>query len=268
MDVSNDIMDYVRNDTADFILALFSISNTLFSKANHLEKQWSGLVQSPPHISVWETGISVDVLRYVGAKSVRLPEGFVSFHNLNIYFQIFRPLRRISKIRRSEWQPPPKSVKLFYPSSLPTYHLPPIHSRLNSDWYGAAHSYATCKQGETLHTRCSCVTAKLGAVFLVSSGQLGLFQNAHQPQIPSLSFYSCQHVCMCECVYVCVCVYVCIYMHVRVAHASTHNKIVFGQSTGKILFFNCWNVALYCRFLTRKLLFDIKYVQSVDVMTF
>lgn len=48
-------------------------------QANHLEKQWAGLVQAPPCITTWDTGVSGDVLKFVGAKSVAVPENFVSF---------------------------------------------------------------------------------------------------------------------------------------------------------------------------------------------
>lgn len=45
-------------------------------KAAHLEKQWSGLLQAPSSIEVWDTGVDIASLKYLGAKSVTLPDDF------------------------------------------------------------------------------------------------------------------------------------------------------------------------------------------------
>ncbi|XP_071800506.1 2-oxoadipate dehydrogenase complex component E1-like [Asterias amurensis] len=47
-----------------------------------LQQQWSGCVQAPAHITSWDTGVDVDVLRFVAAKSVTLPEDFTPHHHL------------------------------------------------------------------------------------------------------------------------------------------------------------------------------------------
>ncbi|KAL4237502.1 putative 2-oxoglutarate dehydrogenase E1 component DHKTD1 [Mactra antiquata] len=41
-----------------------------------LQRQWSGYRQSPGEVTVWDTGVNTDVLKYIGAKSVTLPEDF------------------------------------------------------------------------------------------------------------------------------------------------------------------------------------------------
>lgn len=60
----------------NFVLISLSID---FPQANHLERQWAGLVQSPPHVTHWDTGLSVDLLKFVGAQSVNVPSDLVSF---------------------------------------------------------------------------------------------------------------------------------------------------------------------------------------------
>lgn len=47
-------------------------------QAPHLEKQWEGLVQAPSSLQVWDTGMDARILQYLGAKSVGVPENFVS----------------------------------------------------------------------------------------------------------------------------------------------------------------------------------------------
>lgn len=44
-----------------------------------MRKQWSGLVQASSAITVWDTGIKEDILKFIGGRSVLLPKGFVSF---------------------------------------------------------------------------------------------------------------------------------------------------------------------------------------------
>ena len=47
--------------------------------ANHLEHHWSGYQQaSTQSRTAWDTGVNVDVLKYIGAKSVTVPDKFVS----------------------------------------------------------------------------------------------------------------------------------------------------------------------------------------------
>ena len=55
-------------------LALLS----LLLQANHLEKQWSALQMSTKNITTWDTGVPIDILKFVGAQSVSLSEGFVN----------------------------------------------------------------------------------------------------------------------------------------------------------------------------------------------
>ena len=40
--------------------------------------KWSGIRQARSSVSRWETGAPLDLLKYVGAKSVARPDNFVS----------------------------------------------------------------------------------------------------------------------------------------------------------------------------------------------
>ncbi|KHJ92548.1 dehydrogenase E1 component [Oesophagostomum dentatum] len=44
--------------------------------ANHLEGNWKGFIQAPAETQKWDTGCDVNLLKYVGAASVKVPEGF------------------------------------------------------------------------------------------------------------------------------------------------------------------------------------------------
>ena len=53
-------------------------SINFLSQANHCMRQWVGMVQAPANIASWDTGMPVDVLKFVGAKSVTVPDDLVS----------------------------------------------------------------------------------------------------------------------------------------------------------------------------------------------
>merc|ERR1719458_1568693 len=43
---------------------------------NNLKGQWSGMREPQPIVTDWDTGLSSDVLKFVGARSVKAPEDF------------------------------------------------------------------------------------------------------------------------------------------------------------------------------------------------
>ena len=47
-------------------------------KKRWLNGKWSSMIQPRSSITHWDTGVSEDLLRYVGAKSVEFPKDFVS----------------------------------------------------------------------------------------------------------------------------------------------------------------------------------------------
>ncbi|XP_027694552.1 probable 2-oxoglutarate dehydrogenase E1 component DHKTD1, mitochondrial isoform X1 [Vombatus ursinus] len=69
---------------------------TLYSPpATHLQAHWRGLVESSARITIWDTGVPIDLLRFVGGKSVEVPEELqMHSHLLKTYVQ-----SRIEKIK-------------------------------------------------------------------------------------------------------------------------------------------------------------------------
>ncbi|KAK8735275.1 hypothetical protein OTU49_005597 [Cherax quadricarinatus] len=64
------------SDHMAFLAEQFKLVDSHVPKATQLEKQWSGLVHAPGAIEVWDTGVDIASLKYLGAKSVYVPEGF------------------------------------------------------------------------------------------------------------------------------------------------------------------------------------------------
>lgn len=46
---------------------------------SYFNNQWKGFVQAPSELTIWDTGVSWDLLSYIGRKSVYHPEDFVIF---------------------------------------------------------------------------------------------------------------------------------------------------------------------------------------------
>ena len=42
-----------------------------------MERQWSGLIQATDNRTQWNTGLNADLLKYIGVKSVAVPDGFL-----------------------------------------------------------------------------------------------------------------------------------------------------------------------------------------------
>ncbi|KAK7071265.1 putative 2-oxoglutarate dehydrogenase E1 component DHKTD1, mitochondrial [Halocaridina rubra] len=69
----------VRKVSADYTSYLtdqFKLVDSYIPKAPHLEKQWAGLKQAPKAVEVWDTGVDTSLLKFLGAKSVELPQDF------------------------------------------------------------------------------------------------------------------------------------------------------------------------------------------------
>lgn len=57
--------------------------------ATNLQAHWQGLVQPPACISTWDTGVPLDLLRFIGGKSVEVPEELqMHSHLLKMYVQV------------------------------------------------------------------------------------------------------------------------------------------------------------------------------------
>lgn len=57
--------------------------------ATHLQAHWQGLVQPEARISTWNTGVPLDLLRFIGGKSVEVPEELqMHSHLLKMYVQV------------------------------------------------------------------------------------------------------------------------------------------------------------------------------------
>ncbi|XP_059162546.1 2-oxoadipate dehydrogenase complex component E1-like [Physella acuta] len=72
------------------------------TKPFHLQGHWSSLVQASDNITVWDTGVNADVLKFVGAKSVAVPED-LNVHPTIKKTHIDRRLQRLTEGVDLDW---------------------------------------------------------------------------------------------------------------------------------------------------------------------
>ncbi|KAK3878448.1 hypothetical protein Pcinc_016908 [Petrolisthes cinctipes] len=89
-------------DYTTYLASQFSLVDSCVPKAPHLEKQWAGLVQAPGNVEVWDTGVDVTTLKYVGAKSVQIPQDFNVHKHLKKIFVDVR-LQKLTEGRGLDW---------------------------------------------------------------------------------------------------------------------------------------------------------------------
>ena len=68
----------VISDHSSFITEQFKQVDSFKPERVNLKGTWSGFKEAPNSVTYWDTGVPIDVLRYIGAKSVDFPEDFVS----------------------------------------------------------------------------------------------------------------------------------------------------------------------------------------------
>ncbi|CAD6186781.1 unnamed protein product [Caenorhabditis auriculariae] len=76
-----DIKKDLDKQTEELNVTLKSVDKSQ-PEVTHLQGNWKGFVQAPSSVERWDTGVDVDLLRFVGAASVHFPDNFDSHKHL------------------------------------------------------------------------------------------------------------------------------------------------------------------------------------------
>ncbi|CAD5223930.1 unnamed protein product [Bursaphelenchus okinawaensis] len=71
-------------------------------KADHLKGYWSGYQQAPKAVTVYPTGLDTDLLRYIGKKSVTIPDEF-NVHPHILKTHVNARIQRLEKGENIDW---------------------------------------------------------------------------------------------------------------------------------------------------------------------
>ena len=66
----------ILNDHNNLLNDHFKKVDTYEPKRENLQKQWNVMIQPGDSLTTWDTGLPLDVLKYVGSRSVQVPEDF------------------------------------------------------------------------------------------------------------------------------------------------------------------------------------------------
>lgn len=77
----------ICKDQFDYFAAEMQIAESFVPEESYFQKQWEGFVQAPSDITIWDTGVSWDLLSFIGRSSVHYPANFVSCSFLRSSFK-------------------------------------------------------------------------------------------------------------------------------------------------------------------------------------
>ncbi|KAG8230982.1 hypothetical protein J437_LFUL003940 [Ladona fulva] len=73
-----------------------------FKPSERCKKQWAGEMQAPAHVTKWDTGVNLDLLRYLGAKSVEFPPDF-NIHPHLLKTHVKSRMEKVSQGTNIDW---------------------------------------------------------------------------------------------------------------------------------------------------------------------
>ncbi|PAV69017.1 hypothetical protein WR25_13925 isoform B [Diploscapter pachys] len=88
----------LKDDHTGKLLEAYRAVDGTPPKVNHLNGYWKGIVQAPSEVQTWDTGVDLELLRYVGAQTVKVPEKF----NLHEHLKKTHIDARIQKLTSGE----------------------------------------------------------------------------------------------------------------------------------------------------------------------
>ena len=66
----------IIHDHNELLNEHFKKTDTYQPQQQNLKSNWKNMVQPSNAVTVWDTGLPADILKYVGARSVKYPEDF------------------------------------------------------------------------------------------------------------------------------------------------------------------------------------------------
>lgn len=74
-----EVEEICRHQSDYFNSELHAIESYQPESSFYFQKQWQGFMQAPKDVTIWDTGMSWDLLHHIGRSSVYYPPDFVSF---------------------------------------------------------------------------------------------------------------------------------------------------------------------------------------------
>lgn len=77
--MTNEEVKEVCKQQFDYFAAEFAVAETFEPESSYyFEKQWKGIEQAPKDLTIWDTGMSWELLGFIGRASIHYPPEFVT----------------------------------------------------------------------------------------------------------------------------------------------------------------------------------------------
>ncbi|KAG1667324.1 putative 2-oxoglutarate dehydrogenase E1 component DHKTD1, mitochondrial [Nymphon striatum] len=100
--VTRDALDKVVSNETTYCNEQLKLAETYKPKSEYLNKQWAGYQRVSKHISSWNTGFDTSILKFVGMKSVTVPNNFALHPHLNKTF-VKNRLKKLEQGSNIDW---------------------------------------------------------------------------------------------------------------------------------------------------------------------
>ncbi|XP_069689765.1 2-oxoadipate dehydrogenase complex component E1 isoform X3 [Periplaneta americana] len=95
-------VDVIVAEYTSWLNNILKTSDSYIPQETFLRKHWAGIHQADSAITVWDTGVELDILRYVGKRSVTYPEKF-NIHPHLLKTHVNARLNKISTGTNIDW---------------------------------------------------------------------------------------------------------------------------------------------------------------------
>lgn len=100
--LSQDEIETAVNKYTDWLNECLKRSDTYTPEENYFKQQWAGFTQAPEAITSWDSGEDIQLLRYIGNKSVSYPESF-NIHPTLLKSHIKNRLQKVNEGTHIDW---------------------------------------------------------------------------------------------------------------------------------------------------------------------
>lgn len=74
--LTSDEVSSIANEYYSWLNDIFKTLDAFQIKKSYFQRQWSSIKQAPAALTTWDTGVDLNLLKYVGNQSVKYPENF------------------------------------------------------------------------------------------------------------------------------------------------------------------------------------------------
>ncbi|GLH07737.1 LOW QUALITY PROTEIN: Uncharacterized protein GBIM_13164 [Gryllus bimaculatus] len=100
--MTQDEASSITNECSSWLNSILKNLDTFEVQKFFFKRQWANINQAPAALTTWDTGVDINILKYVGTKSVSYPETF-SIHSHLLKTHVNARMTKISNDQNIDW---------------------------------------------------------------------------------------------------------------------------------------------------------------------